>query len=62
MRYKVVKEICIQFGDDETIIPVGAILYKLPSDHLGNRKYIDYYNWQGETIELDSDSDHLIQL
>ena len=62
MIYKVIKDINLILDGEDTIIPEGTLLYRIPGDHMGNNVSVDYYSWNGETIELDKDNNFLYKM
>lgn len=62
MKYEVIQEIKKTTNNGVLIIPKGTILYKLPSDHMGNVRDYDYFSWNGQIVEIERDSNSLKQI
>ena len=55
LKYTTTETIILQTNNGEMIIPKGAILYRLPHDHLGGNLPVYHYNWNGTFVEIDKD-------
>ena len=56
MLYKTTREIIIEQGRKMLVIPADSEIYKIPNDHMKDNRNFNHYNWNGEIIAIEKDS------